>query len=110
MGRNPRTSIALARWSGLLVGGILARGRWASGVEWIKPDRWRSVAFALPLAIRRAEAKQRVRDAVRDRYPSVSRLASPALSEHVADAIGVALYGVGTQHQQENNDAEDGNE
>lgn len=101
VGRNPRTTIRLARWSGLLVGAIVASRRgWAQDVEWVEPDRWRSVAFSIPFATRRAEAKQRVREAVRDRYSSISSLASPTLSEHVADSIGIALYRVATVDQQ----------
>lgn len=105
-GRNPRTTISLCRWSALLVGAIQGgRPTWASSVEWVEADRWRSVAFDLPFAMKRAEAKRLVRLAVTDRYPTVARLGSD-LNEHVADAIGIALYGVTTNDQQEASDAE----
>lgn len=54
--------------------------------------------------MKRAEAKERVRHAVAERYPTVSRLGAD-LNEHVADAIGIALYGVTTNDQQEAQDA-----
>lgn len=102
VGRNVRTAISLARWSGMVVGGMLAsRSVRIDQVEWVRPGRWRSIAFGLPSAMKRAEAKERVREAVASRYPTVARLASGDLSEHVADAIGLALYGVTTNNQQE---------
>ena len=101
VGRNPRTAMLIARWSGCLVGGLLGTSRgWVEGIEWVGADQWRSVALGLGTAIKRAEAKRLTREAVGERFSSIGSLSSSTVSEHVADAIGVALYGIEHQHQQ----------
>lgn len=102
VGRNARTALSLSRWSGMMVGGLLGSARpFVGAVCWVEPDRWRRVAFDAAVATRRQEAKETVRAAIRQRYPTVGFLASPTLSEHLADAIGVACFGCIDRHDQQ---------
>lgn len=107
VGRNARTSIAGARWSGMLVGAMQVSGRagWLASVRFVLPDRWRSVAVGVAPATKRAEVKRLVIEWVRRCYPSLPLFSDESLSDHVADAVGISVFGVLDQQRGEDSHA-----
>lgn len=91
LGKNPRTALSLARWTG----GVTAPVEEACGVtaRWHRAGAWRKALLGLPVATPREQAKRASLAGMPLRVEGL-RAVLGVLGEldHVADAAGVAVH------------------
>lgn len=96
LGRSPKVTIQLARWAGQMTG-PLEDGSLRAPVRWVRADDWRAEAFGIRRGVKRELAKA----ATIERLPEDLRVEAQAAAdrldgfEHVSDALGIALWGLG---------------
>lgn len=114
VGRNSRTAIRSAQWSGMFVGALAkCLTPRLAGYEYVQPSQWRRVAFGSITAKRRRALKEEIATMVFDRFSSVPFIQperdpdqplSSSLDDHMTDALGIAIYSM-TKDQQEKDSA-----
>lgn len=94
VGKNARTSLALARWNG----GIVAAIEEAAGItaEWVLPDVWRRAVIGTTPGTKRADVKAASLRYIPARIPTLAPratlLGGAGAADHVTDAAGVSEW------------------
>lgn len=93
LGKNPASSLQLAKWNGGLVAGIEE----AVGIEavWVKPDEWRALVLGVKRATQRDVVKAASLRYMPARIPSIVPLVEAlghGWEDHTTDAAGVSEW------------------
>ena len=89
---NPKTSLSLARWTGMMVGSLAEYSR--GEIVWLKATEWRKFVLSLSPWTKRKDAKAAARKYIPPLTTGGFDLAAAACggTEHLADATGIALW------------------
>ncbi len=91
LGRNPRTSIHVARSAGLLVGPV--EQAYDVTASWVAAAEWRAAVLGLPRNTSRADAKRVSVQYLPARVPGLRALCGASgVADHMTDAAGVAEW------------------
>ena len=91
VGRNPRTSVHVARSAGLLVGPV--EQAYDVTASWVAAAEWRAAVLGLPRNTSRADAKRVSVQYLPARVPGLRALCGASgIADHMTDAAGVAEW------------------
>ena len=91
VGRNPRTSVHVARSAGLLVGPV--EQAYDVTASWVAAAEWRATVLGLPRNTTRADAKRVSVQYLPARVPGLRALCgADGIADHMTDAAGVAVW------------------